>query len=232
MDSESRLLEALPYRRLEQGRDYWIFDDVLPNPQPVTERCWAKSFWTLGAPFRPEYWPGMRSPEALLPGELATLESKVALGIGADGLWRDVSPVGQLCHNFVQLVGGGDSDAKPHVDSLALCDFAAVLYLHPYPPTKHAGTSFYRLRLPDGRRGGNRVAPPHTNLVDALGVKKLPITAWEEVLEVPYVYNRLLVYRSDLVHSATAYFGDVHLRKRMSAVFFWKKAGFDRAATS
>lgn len=223
MDEGSRLLNALPYRRPEIGQDYWILEGALPNPQEVTERCWARPFWTLGAPFRNEYWPGMRAPEALLPHELIALEAKVAQAVGASGLWKDVSPVGQLCHNFVQLVGGGDADAKPHVDSLALCDFAAVLYLHPYPPTRHAGTSFYRFKLPDGRLGGNRVAPPHTNLVEALGVSKLPITAWEEDVEVPYVYNRLLVYRSDIVHSATGYFGDAHMRKRMSAVFFWKR---------
>jgi hypothetical protein len=46
---------------------------------------------------------------------------------------------------------------------------------------------------------------------------------WEEDLEVPNVFNRLLVYKSDLVHSATAYFGWDHEpgSKRMAAVFFW-----------
>jgi hypothetical protein len=217
-----RLLSALPYRAPEQGRDYWVLDDVLADPRSVTERCWAKPFWTLGAPYRNEFWPGMRAPDALTPDELAALEAKVAAAVGAEGLWKDVSPVGALCHNFAQMVGGGDADARPHVDSLALCDYAGVLYLHPYPPTSHAGTSFYRFKLPDGRLGGNTVAPPHTNLVDALGVKRLPITAWEEDVEVRYVYNRLVVYRSDLVHSATCYFGDVLQRKRLSAVFFWK----------
>jgi hypothetical protein len=41
---------------------------------------------------------------------------------------------------------------------------------------------------------------------------------------VPYVFNRMLVYKSDIVHSATAYFGWAHElgSKRIAVVFFWK----------
>jgi hypothetical protein len=222
LDFELPNPDGLAYRKPELGQDYWIADGILDDPYAVTERCWAKPFWTLGAPMRNEYWPGMRAPEALLPNELGRVEAWVRDVVGASAVWKEAAPVGALCHNFVQLVGGGDSDAKPHVDSLALCNFAAVLYLHPFPPTIHAGTSLYRLRRPDGTLGGNVVRPPATNLVEALGTNKLPITAWQEDVEVHYVFNRLVVYRSDLVHSATGYFGSAHQRKRMSAVFFWK----------
>jgi hypothetical protein len=55
-------------------------------------------------------------------------------------------------------------------------------------------------------------------------MEQMDPTMWEEELEVPYVFNRLLVYRSDIVHSATAYFGWGHelASKRMAVVFFWK----------
>ncbi len=97
-----------------------------------------------------------------------------------------------------------------------------MLYLHPFPPTIHAGTSFFRLRMPDGRLGGNLCPPGKFNLKDALGVPSLPTNAWAEELEVHNVFNRLLLYRADLVHSATTYFGMHPKQKRMTAVFFWK----------
>jgi hypothetical protein len=119
-------------------------------------------------------------------------------------------------------VGGGDSVARPHVDSRDLCDLAGVLYLHPFPATKHGGTSFYRLRAPDGTMDGNLCPPNHNGLATVFGKNQIPLHAWEEEVEVTNVYNRLLVYRPDLVHSATTYFGNEHNHKRLTAVFFWK----------
>jgi hypothetical protein len=33
---------ALPYRKPTEGRDYWIVDDVLPDPLRVRERALAR----------------------------------------------------------------------------------------------------------------------------------------------------------------------------------------------
>lgn len=35
----------------------------------------------------------------------------------------------------------------------------------------------------------------------------LPLQAWHPEVTIPNVFIRLLLYRADLVHSATAYFG-------------------------
>lgn len=218
-------VDRLPYERPELGRSYWVLENALVDAATVVERCWARSDWSLGAPFRNESWPGMRAPGALTAAELRPLEEWVMRQVGATRLFQSsagADPGGQLSHNHVQVVGGAESIARPHVDALRYCDYAGVLFLHPYPPTKHAGTSFFRLRSHDGRLGGNYCPPPFFNLTDALGVRSLPITAWEEDVEVHNVFNRLLVYRASFVHSATSYFG-MHLKqKRMTAVFFWK----------
>jgi hypothetical protein len=214
-------LKSLPYHKPQLGRDYWIKGDLLPNPREVAERCLAKTSWAQGLPLREETWPGMRSPDALLPSELRRVEEWVRKQTGAKRLWQTPAPgSGALSHNFVQLVGVGDSGPRPHTDSLKLCRYAGVLYLTPAAPTR-AGTSFYRLRLPNGRLSGNTCPPPHGNLCEALGVTHLPLSAWEEDLAVPNVCNRLLIYRSNIVHSATSYFGNEHESKRMTVVFFW-----------
>ena len=212
---------TLTYRKPQQGRDYWVLDNILPNAQEVSQRCFAKTDWEMGAPHRPEPWPGMRSAGALLPEELAQVEAWVKKVTGSKKLWQEATPEGStLNHNYVQLVGGIESGPRPHTDSLKLCRYAAVIYLSP-DPLPEAGTSFYRLRYPDGTLGGNYCSPPHANLREALGLTSLPPQAWSEDLRVDNLFNRILLYRANMVHSASGYFGCDLQDKRMTAVFFW-----------
>ena len=215
---------TLPYRKPQLGRDYWILENALPNAEQVAERCLAKESWEKGFPYRKETWPGMRSAQALLPEELEPLEAWVRKQTGVSRLWQERTPEGtSLNHNVAQLVGEKECGPKPHTDSLRLCRYAAVLYLTPQAP-KSAGTSFFRLRMPSGALGGNICPSPHANLREALGVTALPLEAWREDVSVPNVFNRLLLYRADLVHSASAYFGLEPRSRRLTAVFFWMAA--------
>lgn len=214
-------LNTLPYRKPQLGRDYWIKDDALANVDEVSRRCFARTDWVLGQPWKTETWPGMRSANALLPDELAGIEAWVQQQTGAKRLWNvSVNGDAALNHNHVQLVGATDSGPRPHTDSRTLCRYAAVIYLSPDPDSR-AGTSFYRLRLPGGALGGNYCPAPHANLREALNVTHLRFSAWSETLAIPNVYNRLLLYRAEFVHSASGYFGSEHHDKRMTAVFFW-----------
>jgi hypothetical protein len=216
--------DPLLYREPVRGREYWILDGALDDPFGVAQRCVTKPTWLLGSPWRAEAWPGMRAPDALTPHELAALEGRVAslLGVRRLGVVPDPG-TGMTANNWVQLVGGGEGVARPHVDSAKLCTHAGVLYLHPYPPTVHCGTSFYRLKLPDGRLGGNVCPPDYDSISQIPGLREMEPGQWQEEVEVPYEFNRLLVYRSDIVHSATAYFGSAYelASKRMAIVFFW-----------
>jgi len=216
----------LPFRELQRGKDYWIEDNALPNPLEVAQRCIAKSTWTLGSPWRPEPWPGMRAPDALTSVELIHVEGSVKKGLGIGSLRpQSDSEMGHSGHNHIQIVGGAEGVARPHVDSAKICDFAGVLFLHPNPPTLHCGTSFYRLHLPGEEPGGNVCPEEYESLRQVPGLpQEMDPTMFEEILEVPYVFNRLLAYKSDLIHSASSYFGWGHelASKRMAVVFFWK----------
>ena len=55
--------------------------------------------------------------------------------------------------------------------------------------------------------------PPHDNLVHALGTRYVPHDSFVEDVRVPHRFNRLLVYRANFLHSATAYFGEHPRRK-------------------
>ena len=212
---------VLPYRKPTEGRDYWLFDDVLPNAADVRARCLGKQDWALGFPHTGESWPGRRAIPALEPDELAHVEDIVRKATGAKRLWVQSTPQGKtLNHNCVQVVGAQEAGARPHTDSRSLCRYAAVLYLTPDAP-QECGTSFYRQRLPSGQLGGNTVTKPHDNLVDALGTRFVPPGSFVEDVRVPNRFNRLLVYSAAMIHSATAYCGNVLADERMAAVFFW-----------
>ncbi|ODT90254.1 MAG: hypothetical protein ABS82_16820 [Rhodanobacter sp. SCN 67-45] len=214
-------MRPLPYRKPQQGRDYWVVDDVLPNAGEVRERCLARTDWELGYPHTGEVWPGMRAMPALLDGELAALDARACALTGAARVWVEQSEAGtRLNHNCVQVVGSVEGSVKPHTDSSHLCRYAAVLYLNPDVPD-HCGTSFFRQRMPGGQLGGNIVLAPHRNLAEALGNRFVRPDAFVEDVRVAHRWNRLLVYKANLIHSASAYWGLEMAAKRMTAVFFW-----------
>lgn len=206
---------------VEHGRNVWVRDGALADPHAVRARLLAHPRWNLGYPHCPEPWPGMRFPDALDADELAGIEAWARQATGCTRLWVAKAPGGaRLDCNAAQLVGAGESGPRPHTDRRDLCRYAAVLYLSPRPPAG-SGTSFYRLRDADGAPGGNLCPPPHDNLVQALGVTKLPPGAWAEEARVENVFNRIVLYRAALVHSATGYFGQAAGEKRLSVAFFW-----------
>ena len=219
-------MSLLPYRDLTLGQDYWIHDQVLPNALDVAQRCIAQTTWTLGAPWRPEPWPGMRAPQALTPQEVGIIETHVKTHLGISNLIPQSDNEAEVSgHNHIQIVGGGEGVARPHVDSARICDYAAVLYLHPNPPRAHCGTSFYRLHLPGEPPDGNYCPKEYESLREVPELpREMDPTMFDEILETPYVFNRLVAYKSDLIHSATGYFGWDHTlaSKRMAVVFFWK----------
>jgi hypothetical protein len=216
-------MNQIPYRKPQLGRDYWIKDKALPNAAEIAERCLASKDWVLGHPYARQPWPGKRSRNALNPDELSIVEDWVRTQTGADLLWKDTTDQSRLVdHNSAQLVGATESRSMPHTDSRD-CRYAGILYLNAQPPAT-GGTSFYRLRHPDGALGGNLCPPQHASLREALGVPSLPSSAWKEDVAVENVFNRLLVYRGDLVHAATSYFGSDHRSKRLTIVFFWRAA--------
>lgn len=212
----------LIYRPPVQGRDYWILDNALPEPLAVRQRLLSRQDWVLGAPHRPESWPGMRAQPALSPEELAPLEAWARQQTGQKKLFAVGAGLqgSQFNHNCVQLVGAGESGPRPHTDSRKLCKYAAVLYLNPEVPD-HCGTALYRVRLPDGSLGGNTLPARYTNLVEALDSRFVPPDLFVEDLAFDHRFNRLVMYKADLIHSATAYWGTTLESKRMTVVMFW-----------
>lgn len=214
-------INNIPYRKPKLSRDYFLKDHMFDNAEEIRERCLSRTDWVLGAPYRQENWPGMRCPNGLLPDELEKLEEWVKKKTGAKRLWQQtVDGVDSLSHNYVQLVGKDESGPRPHSDSNLLARYAGIVYLTPDAP-RDGGTSFYRFRFPDGKLGGNYCPAPNANLAEALGIRHLPIEAWKEDIAIENLFNRVVIYKAEMIHSATNYFGAEMNDKRMTIVFFW-----------
>ena len=214
-------VKVLPYRKPQENRDYWILDNALPNPEQVRNRHLARTDWQEGYPRQDQSWPGLRATPGLLQNELEPIESWVKKVTESKKLWAELAPDGSyLNHNCIQVVGEDECGARPHTDSRLVCRYAAVLYLNPDVPDE-CGTGFYRQRLANGQLGGNIVQAPHNNLVEALGTRFVSHGSFVEDVRIDHRFNRLLLYRANLIHSASSYWGFDLAEKRMAAVFFW-----------
>ena len=215
-------MNALPYFKPTIGRDYWVVEEALENAIVVRDRCLNSADWIEGYPHNPVGWPGLRTIPGLVPEEMDGLESLVRKATGSKRLWvEQPADGGHLSHNCIQVVGEEECGVRPHTDSRRLCRYAAVLYLNPSVPDE-CGTSFFRLRSPTGQLGGNTVTGPHDNLTEAMGTRYVPHDSFKEDVRISHRFNRLLIYRGNLIHSASSYWGHELAEKRMAAVFFWK----------
>lgn len=213
---------TLPYEKPRLGINYWIQDDFFPQKKAIelANRCYNKKKWKLGAPYTQELWPGMRSKNALSKNDLLLVEDWAKSQVNKSSFWVAESNSVVVDSNTAILVGADEGEARPHVDNRKLCRYGAVLYLSQNPPPG-SGTSFYRLKYGNGAVGGNLVDAPYFNLVDALKTESLPKGAWYEDLAIENKFNRLILFKGNIAHSASGYFGKEKRDKRLAVTFFW-----------
>lgn len=213
---------TLPYEQPEENVNYWVVDNFFSDKQAtdIANRCYTKTKWKLGKPYTDELWPGMRSKNALKKKELELVEQWIKQKIGKDNIWVANSKDVVVDTNTAILVGAKEGAARPHVDNRQLCRFGAVLYLNKQP-ADHSGTSFYRLKYANGAAGGNTVNKPYLNLVDALNTQSLPPSAWYEDTSIENRFNRLILFKGNIAHSASGYFGEEKREKRLAITFFY-----------
>lgn len=107
-----------------------------------------------------------------------------------------------------------------HIDTQ---NYAAMVYLTPDAPLQ-TGTASYRSKLTGATRFDNgetgelyqktfKGVSNDLNFYDK--------TSWEEVDRVANVYNRLVMFDSKRLHSATEYFGDALENARLFHLFFF-----------
>jgi hypothetical protein len=162
------------------------------------------------APCCPTSWPtpkpgckqGHRREEAVAGGHAARqhAQSQLRAAGGRDGGIRPAAAYGFA--QAVPLCRGDLSDARSG------CRIAA-----PRSTGCAIGTA---------RWAAMYCSPPHANLREALGVTSLPLASLaRRTARSPTASTACLLYRANLVHSASGYFGFEQRDKRLTAVFFW-----------
>jgi hypothetical protein len=186
------------------GRFLLVADDFYPDPDGVRRRALrmtyraAKGF--AGLRTRPHQERGIKARlERVLGRRIATWSSDLDdIGLGNGSF-------------FKAFARGPEADpAGIHFDTPAGY-LTAVVYLNQSPP-KDSGTSFFR-----HKRTGLEAAPTAADvralsatrqeLAQRLERDGLDRRRWKEIERVENRYNRCVVFRSGMLHSATRHFG-------------------------
>jgi len=182
-----------------QKADVIVIDDFLENPFDHREFALSLEYEKKGS-------YGLRSKHSYPYLEYRDMFEEI-LGRSIVSWAAGVNGCYQWCNK--------DQDIVFHVDDQS---FAAVLYLTPDAPPA-AGTSFWKSKNSLARLSG-----PGTDIARTFGPKGEHLKdpdQWELVDTVGNVFNRLVLFNSKLIHSASSYFGDTVHDSRLFQIFFF-----------
>ena len=197
-----------------------IIDNFLQFPKQVRE--WALQQEYLDAPgFREKYgehtdWPGLRTEGVL---DLDKEYAEIVFQSLANIIQRNV-PLRELSiKSFFQITREQDGASWVHQDNNV--KYAAILYLNPNADPKH-GTTFYRC---------NNVSKWESYMSDQEGYQTMKRINEAELIElykelftpidvIGNVFNRLAIYKGDIYHKSSSYFGNDIRDGRLTQVFF------------
>lgn len=189
---------------------FWVVDDFLSNPDQVREYALGQTF------FEGEGAVGWRTRKQFLFDGLKerfeAIIGKKILDHTPDGTgWFDVGINGrfQSCEAGTKMVYHCDKQ-----------QWAAVLYLTPDAPPQ-SGTSFYRHKVTKVRHSSE--IPWGTGKEFETFNQKTFVdpTPFERVDTVGNVYNRLVIFDGQLIHSGNDYFGWDIPSSRFFQIFFF-----------
>jgi hypothetical protein len=201
-----------------------IVDDFLTNAAALRDAALKLTYPATGGVF-----PGRNSAERLL---VEGLDEEVS-GLVGEPLVGMPSP--QAHGRFRIALAGDVGRAKVHVDA---AHWSGILYLSD-PRDARGGTEFFR-HLPtgteaapssddDARRFGHASAKGMVS--DLLARDSLDDSKWEMTMRVPMRFNRLVLLRPWLWHTAGENFGTTLADGRLVYLMFFQSAPADARFT-
>ena len=200
---------------------YLVVDDFLPNPDELRRRALA-----LDYPDQRGQFPGRNSLQRLeLPGLTEASSSLVG---------EPLIPASRpQSHAKCRLTLSRDEGiGRVHID---VSYWSGILYLSK-PEDCRGGTDFFRHRATNSDRfpvtneelaatGFASFEDAHKGIIEGEGTKA---EAWEHVTRIPMRYNRLLLLRPWLWHTAGPGFGDRPENGRLVYLMFFLADPRDR----
>lgn len=200
--------------------DVMIVDNFLQFPIQVRE--WAlQQTYRDSTEFKQLYgehsdWPGIRSNGVL---DLDPEYANIVFTTIANILQKNV-PIRDLSiKSFFQITREQDGASWVHQDNNV--KYAGILYLNPNADPKH-GTTLYKCNNPQKWEG---YMSDQVGYQTMLKINEQELTDLYEELFTPIdlignVFNRLFLYRADIYHKSSTYFGNDIRTGRLTQVFF------------
>jgi hypothetical protein len=194
-----------------------VAEVVLPNPDALRAVALAGEFE------HPEDLVGWRLPPLRVPGVHERIQRLFGITITR---WHGPT---ESCTLFLAFDRGGRRERVGIHSDTPLAAITLVTYLNPAAPER-TGTSLWRHRktgltayptLRQARALGFRGSRDQLDdwVDETLWSGAYDKRRWQEVVRVENVYNRGIMYRGGLFHSATGHFGDRPGNGRIYALF-------------
>ena len=192
---------------------FWVVDNFYENPDDLREYALLQ-----------DYYPG--------EGAVGSRTRKQYLFDGLKERFEEIMQIKIADHTpqgtgwFDEGINGRFQSCKADTPMVFHCDsqqWAAVLYLTPNAPTQ-SGTSFYKHKA-SGARHGSEIGAAYEQGYEVFNGKTyLDPTPYERVDTVGNVYNRLVIFDGQLIHSGNDYFGWDFPSSRFFQIFFFDQA--------
>lgn len=196
-----------------------ITDDFYRHPDKVREAALKMTYDRSDDQF-----PGLRSTEPFLTYGLQDFFTKKC-GIN----WNKTIEAGTSNGCFQIMLESDGPNSYVHPDKAT--EIAALVYLSPGHDGE-PGTSFYRHKrfgiseFPD-TQAALTIAQEHGVSVEdffkEIRADRFDLDRWECLYTLPYRYNRLVVYRSNLFHKNASVWGSDEKSGRLIHSFFLKE---------
>ena len=195
-----------------------IVDDFFDNAVQLREAALR-----LDYPQVPGKFPGRNSQQRL---QLEGLDREVSRLVGEPLV---AMPPPQAHGKFRIATAGEQGSAKVHVDT---AHWSGILYLS-RPEDCRGGTEFFRHRATNSDRGpindeearAQGYASARQMISDILERDTMNDDAWEMTMRVPMRFNRLVLLRPWLWHTAGEAFGNSLENGRLIYLMFFASAG-------
>jgi len=196
-----------------------VIDDFYPDPAQVRAAALSAEYLEVPGPLT---YPGRNSAQKFLPPGLDEVVSRIV----GERVVGSADP--RPSHGKFRITLDGEpSRYLVHVDP-SMLSWVGVVYLNP-PEQCQGGTSFFRHtglnsdRTPLSEQELRRYGP--ASIAELLQQDGNDPTKWEHLMTVPMRYNRLIMYRPWLWHSAGEAFGDSLESGRLIQLVGFQSAG-------
>lgn len=198
---------------------FMIIDDFLGNPD-IFRDLGLKEIYSK--PEQETNFPGRNSEERMVVPELDEMVGKI--------LGEKLYPTPGTGHGRFRLTLANEKGkANVHVDE---SHWSGILYLSPDEYCQ-GGTDFFRHKPTDSDRapmdetelGEYGLEKPEEVFTKIIGPDTHDESKWERIMTIPMRYNRLVLLRPWLWHTAGAGFGDGPENGRLVYLMFYNSEG-------